>query len=335
MRKPLFIFLILFTAPSLYGQQRNGLTQFFLIMQKDHPALVGADDFLQINVSYSQPWNDFTEDADNYSVSAFTPLGHSKAMDEVRRGPRISNEESIEAYSKLSSLRRRHGIGILAEGNNLGPQKELDLKAYYAYHIPVSDKFNLSLGTGLGVYQQEINLNDLTVRDPVNDEFYQQIISSGGKQTRFIADFGIALYAENIYFSITGKSLVEEELSGESLLTNFTREKGGSFLVGYKRALNDKLSVHLNGSVLYSELYDMIYMGAVRFKYDDFIYAGGSFHHDYKWSLLLGLNAAKNIYIHYAYDNHTGYINEFSRGTHQVTVGLSLINNFFKKPLSW
>lgn len=327
--------VFLLSALSLHGQSSSGLSNYFMVLPKEHPALAGADDFVQFNFSYSKPWDGLVEDVNSFSAGFFAPLGNKTAIDQIRRNARVSDESLIEKYSEDPSNRRRHGLGVLAELNNLGPQSEFEFKAYYAYHIPLNRKVNLSLGMSAAIYQQSIDFSNLTVRES-GDEFYNQLVNSSGNQMRALGNFGMSVYTDQYYISLTGKSLIDQQMNGVGdIFSNFTREKSNEILMGYKFDLSRNMRMHLNSSVVYSKIYDLSYMGAARIVFLDFIYIGGAYFHDQKMSMLLGLNADKKFYLHYSYDYYLNSIKYFAQGTHQITANILIFNKYFKQPLSW
>ncbi|MEM7106947.1 MAG: PorP/SprF family type IX secretion system membrane protein [Bacteroidota bacterium] len=334
IRYRLTILLAVFVSTNVLGQTSD-LSQFFLILPKAHPALAGVDDFFQINMSYSQPLNNVTSTSGSYALSMFKALGNNDALGGVQRGSRVSNPKLIQQYGRLPSIRRRHGVGFLAENTQLGPQEELDIRAYYSYHIPISKRTSLSLGTSAGIYQNQVDFSSFQVRNPSDDIFYQNLIQSEGNQIHALLDLGVSIYSQKFYLSISGRSLIDEALGGNEFLSNFSREQSINGLIGYKIRLSSNIRLHMNGAIEYSELYNEDYFGAIRVLIHEIIYLGGAYDHDSKWSVLAGFNVSKKMYLSYAYDRHTDFLNEFSDGSHHLTLSLALSNFYFNQPYAW
>lgn len=315
--------------------QADVLNQFYINLPKQNPAFAGVDDFTQVNLQFSQPWNSLSSDAANYSLSIFSPLGHSKALDDIKRGSRISAPVKLNQMEQLPSLRRRHGVGLSIDNNQLGPSKEIDIAAYYAYHLPVSKSINVSLGVSSALYNQRISLSNLTVRNPTDDLFYQNLIQSSGNSTRLLTNLGLAVYSRKLYLSVGAFSVIDELLQNDALINNFSRETSYRTLLGWKLDLSPKFSTHVTGVLSYSDLYDFGYKSALRLVINNTSYIGGAYHQDYKYSFILGFNANRTIYINYAYDRYLNFLRDFVNGTHNLTLSIQLFNTFNKSPLSW
>ena len=328
------LFFVLVGYSGLYGQ-RDVLNQFYINLPSQNPAFAGADDFMQVNLQFTQPWNNVASDAQNYTLSVFSPIGHSKAVDDIRRGSKISAPQQLVTMSQSSSIRRRHGVGLAIGQARLGPSKELDVAAYYAYHLPISKTFNISLGVSSGIFNQKIDVQDLTVRNETDDLFYQSLIQSSGSSTRFLTDFGLAVYSKKLYLALGAQSVIDELIQDEPLFDNFSRENTFNGLIGWEVPLSSRVSTHVTGSLSYSNLYDFRYKTALRVIFNETAYLGGAYHQDYKYSIIVGFNASKSVYINYAYDRYVNFLSDFANGSHNLTLSLQLFNSFNKSPLSW
>ncbi|MBK6266536.1 PorP/SprF family type IX secretion system membrane protein [Marivirga sp. S37H4] len=334
--KIVILFLLITLSFALQGQDLLSRTQIFHAIEWQHPAMAGVQDKISADLMYRQALNSYGKESGYYQAGLFYPIKKGRGNMAERSGFKISNPAKARALYRSTKARRKQGIGMQLNAIKLGPLDRKEVKAFYAYHLPVSYNFTVSLGSSLKLQQNMIGFENLTVRDEVNDDFYQQIInSSAGKQSNLQFDIGAALYNPEYYFTFTAKSLFITELQNNEVLEYLKDCTSYSFLAGYKWIIHPDFSLMPNAEINYFSTYGMQYKGALRFKYKELIYLGAGLHYDLKYSALLGVNIPGNVFLHYSYDYYTGFIREFANGVHEVSLSYLFNNKNASTPFTW
>lgn len=330
--------LFLMSAGNLAGQQAD-FTQYYLNLPAINPGFTGVEDFIDVKMAYRQGWNGFGAKNSDYYLSLYGALKSSIQSTLRNNSLRISDPtifNEIQNNKDLrSKLRRKHGVGGVIEGKDIGTFKSTRLAINYAYHLPVSGKVNWSLGTSLGYHNRRVNFSGYTVRDEINDLFYQQLLLSGnGNNNTFLIDFGTSVYTQDMYVAFSSTGLVAKEISSSS---EFQLEAIQSYAVQAGKIFTVSPSVEISTGARadYSDLYDLIWSVNARMRYNKFIYLGASYQDKVKASAIFGLILDGKYNINYAYDYYTSSSSNFRVSVHEVIVGIALFNQYQLSNRMW
>jgi type IX secretion system PorP/SprF family membrane protein len=325
--------MVLTICHEVSGQEED-YTQYFINLPAVNAGFTGLDDYFNLNSGVREGWNSFGVENNNLYLSVFGALNSSKRSGRKNNSLRLSSPEIFEEVQQDKKFRRRHGLGGVMTNRTVGPYKSLGAAINYAYHLPISGKLNVSLGSRLEYTNQRIDFTGLTVRDEVNDLFYQSLIQSGqGSQNTFLVDFGAVLYSNRFYLGLSSSNLIIEKLNEDQLfsLTEGTRYRLQS---GAVFSLNPELELSPGVTATYQESYDLLWTANLRVRYKNLISLGAAYNSDAKVSLLVGL-AVTNFSINYAYDIYTSDLSDFDVHTHELVLSVSLFNRYKLKPRFW
>ncbi len=332
----LIVTAIVLSAGNIQGQDLLSRTQIYHAVEWQHPGLAGVQDKLSADLMYRQALNSYGNESGYYQVGVFYPIKKRIGEDAGSSGFKLSNQDKAEEIYNSKKARRKQGLGLQLNKIKIGPLDRTEVKAFYAYHLPISDQFNLSLGSALKFQQNMIGFDNLTVRDEINDSFYQQIInSSAGAQSNLQMDIGTALYSNDLYFTFTARSLFITELQSNEILEYLKDGQTFNFLAGYKWRVHPDFTLLPNAEINYFSTFGTQYKGSLRIKYKELIYAGAGMQNELKWSALLGFNIPGDIFLHYSYDYYTGFIQEFANGVHEVSLSYLFNNKNASTPFTW
>ncbi len=326
---PIFIFIL--SIGNLLAQDID-YTQYYLNLAGLNSGFTGIEDFLDVKLATRQGWNNFGEKNSHVFVSAYGTIKNANLSPLKNSSLRLSNPEYYNRILSKKNMRRKQGIGGMITNQDIGLYKSVRMTANYAYHLPISKKLNWSLGAKLGYINQKINFAGYTVRDEINDTFYQQLIKANqGTENLILADFGSALYSNNFYIGVSSVNLMMKRLGGFDLLStdqsiHYSVQTGGNISLGNGLLLQPgfKLTV--------SEDYPLYWAVNARLKYKDFMYGGIAYENEVKISALFGFFINNTYSIHYAYDKYLNTLNSFNVSVHEVVVGISLSNRYGLKP---
>jgi type IX secretion system PorP/SprF family membrane protein len=332
--KQVLIFSLLFTGAYRALAQEDDYTQYYLNLPAMNAAYTGMDDYLNVNTGVREGWNNFGVENSNLYLSAFGTLNNASRSGRRNNSLRTSNPQIFEDMQSDKKFRRRHGVGGMMTSRTVGPYKSFGAFTNYSYHLPLSSKLNLSLGTRLGYTSQRIDFMGLTVRDEINDLFYQSLLQSGqGSQNSFLVDFGTMLYSKKFYFGVSTSNLIVKRFNGDQL---FNLNEGVRYRIqsGTVFSLSPTMELSPAISATYQESYEIQWVANLRLRYKKLVSLGTAYTSDSKISILVGL-ATTNLSINYAYDIYTSDLSVFDVNAHELVLGINLFNKYKLKPRFW
>ncbi|MDO1502042.1 type IX secretion system membrane protein PorP/SprF [Winogradskyella maritima] len=279
------LIVFLFGVMTLQGQQDPQYTQYMYNMAVLNPAYAGSDEGISLGLLYRNQWTGF-----DGAPETATLFGHSK-------------------------LGGHLGLGLSLIADELGPVKETNLYADIAYQLKLDDTHHLGLGFKVGATFHDIGLNNLTVFDP-NDPFFSENVNS----TTPNLGAGAFLYSDSYYLGVSIPNLLESvhlNANGSQLGTERqhlfitggyvfeltkTLKLKPSFLV--KSAFNASTSFDINLNALF---YEKLELGA-SYRYDDSV------------SALVNFAITIDLKIGYAYDAITSRLRPFAPSSHEIFV---------------
>jgi len=310
-------------------------TQYYVNLPSVNPGFTGVEDFWDLKVSYRQQWNDFSNENSNIYASLFGTLGTTSPTAYKDNSLRISDPYAYDRLSNEKDLRRRHGIGGMLSSRTLGPFTAFEFNANYAYHIPISNSFSLSLGTKLGYLNHQLDFTQFTVRDEVNDAFFQMLMNANeGNQSYFTLDLGSILYSKSFYFGLSTNSLVNQKISGDDF-NEFLTDQTYEVITGMEKQISTNMEIYPSARLRYSEIFDLNWEVNLRLRYKERIYIGGAYENDVRASFLFGLTLDTRYNINYSYDYFLNQLNDFNTGNHEVVIGIALFNKYSMKTKNW
>jgi type IX secretion system PorP/SprF family membrane protein len=314
--------------------QENDFTQNYLNLPSVNPGFTGMNEYMDLRSGIREGWNNFGIKNNNGYLSAYTALGNASRSGRKNNSLRISNPTLFDEVQKDKKFRRRMGLGGMLSQRTVGPYRSVTESVNFAYHLPVSSKLSLSLGTKVGHMNQRIDFTGLTVRDDVNDVFYNSLIAANqGVQNTVTIDFGALLYSNRFYFGVSTNNLVAERLNGEFL---FDLNDGLRYRIqtGIFFPVSSDWSLSPAVTAIYAEGYSLQWSATMRLRYKELLFVGAGLEPDSKLSLLVGLSTTY-LSIGYSYDVYTSSLNNFNANTHEIVLGLTLFNKYKLKPSFW
>jgi type IX secretion system PorP/SprF family membrane protein len=331
-----FIMVNFCITEAVQSQDVLSRTQLFHAIEWQSPAMAGIQNNLSADIMYRQALNGYGNQSGYVQAGLFYPIKKAKGENINNSSFALSNPEKAEEFYNSKVARRKQGVGLQLNSIQLGPLDRTEIKGFYAYHLPVSKKFNLSFGSALKFQQNSIGFNNLNVRDKANDELYQRLMdTNAGRQSNVQMDLSLAYYSNTLYLSFVANSLFIQSFQENEMATYMNDGLNFSLIAGYKWNLNSELSLLPNAEINYFATTGGQYKSSLRLRYKDLMYIGMGMHHQLKWAGLFGLNIPGNFFLHYSYDYYTGFIQEFSNGVHEVSLSFLFNNKNSSTPYTW
>ncbi len=330
--KALIISLFVFPG-CLLAQTPIDRSQIFANQEWGSPGFVGANDLTKLDLAYRQVINSTGAGLNVYQFGIFAPLNNSYSPEGDNSSFAISDPSLLSTINSNKKLRRKHGLGAAVSSMHYQNLSVNNVQVNYAYHLPLTNKLNVGLGTAIHWESTGIGVDQLTLRDPENDILYQNLLQSGGfNNTTFYTDFGVSIYGQKGYLNlnltqITLFSADSTQASNEVLIP--------SAGFGYRWSINSQFSINTNLALRINEVFNNDYIFTLRCNYREMLYIGAGYHHDLKTSGFVGFKLPKAIFLNYSYDIYANYGEQISSGTHELSLTYLLNNKKSAAPLAW
>ncbi len=320
---------------SLPVQAQNSLfnTQYYQIAPAVNPGFTGIDNFLDIKINFRNEWSGFTESPSTSYLAVSGNLKKETQASSKQYSLRTSNPSVVsKLYKKELSIaeKLRHGIGGYLLLDKQGPFKQLIGSVNYAIHIPLSGKTTLAMGVSGNINNKKIDYSSITLRDD-NDDYYQNLLSEGSKNTYLEINPGVVFYGKHYYISYSPHKLFRSPLSSDQT------EDQEKFLDHYILAgtnFNLSESVRMQPSLLFNS--NEVYGASWAFTAKTVINEKGFGAISYKSSKVLafmaGINLNNLLNLTYSYDLQVSSYSRYMKGAHEVTLGLMLFKTDLRAP---
>ncbi|WP_241739010.1 PorP/SprF family type IX secretion system membrane protein [Pontibacter beigongshangensis] len=309
MRKPLLLLIALAAvAVQAVAQQRPQYSQYMVNNYILNPAITGIEDYADIRVSNRRQWMGLDGAPVTYYVSGHMPLNKGAAS------------------NKYHKALAHHGVGVLLHTDQTGPLRRTGLTGSYAYHLPITNKINVSAGASAGLIRNSLNANELEFTNP-NDP-----LVGGGNINRNMLDLNLGLwvYSKNFSVGFAGAQLLEdaggfrapeEERAALGLQRHY-------FATGsYRWNATSTLDVIPSVMVKMAGPSPVSIDGNVRVMYDQRFWVGAGYRQRDALVAMVGVYVSPLLDVSYSYDATTSNINRVSAGTHEIVVGFKLLND--------
>jgi type IX secretion system PorP/SprF family membrane protein len=324
--------IICLIANSVWGQISGG-DQYYINLPGRNPAFTGIDNLLDVHLRYRKTSSQLGNNPSNLGFSVFGKFGKAGSGVYRNNSFRVSDPGIYPAESSFIS--RKHGLGLTINSFKLNGYDRKSVGLNYAYHIPVHDQWALSLGTSINLVTERFKVDDLTVRDPINDQFYQSVMANGtGTAGSYSLAFGGALYSENFFVGLGANTIMNSQFSSGGL-TPVTAEPEFYLVSGKTMKVNALLSIQPTVQFSYDGLHAERIGAGVRVRYKTLVWAGVHYEHAQKVSYLFGLNIQSKLLVYYAYDQFTNDLKELKAGNHEVIIRIPFLNKHSLNTYTW
>jgi type IX secretion system PorP/SprF family membrane protein len=331
-----YILTILITSFSLTGfaQSKPQYSQYMMNSYLINPAVSGIEDYVDIKTGYRNQWTDFPGAPVTYYVSANMPIGKP---DRTSTGATPNISKTIRRPLSLSTEFRgaprvpgHHGVGIVLVSDRIGATVQNSISASYAYHIPVSGMLKLAIGASGGITQYTLDFSKIQVKD--NPDL--AVLPSG--QLSAIQpniNVGAWLYSRHFFMGLSANQLIFDNFNYANPDNSVSsRAWVGTTLPHYFLTAGFRYEPSEEWAIIPSTMIKRVSQAPISFDinvkaiHKDRFWFGASYRHKDAVVGLLGVNISSFINLGYSYDYTISNINERSKGSHEVVVGIMLNN---------
>lgn len=312
---------------SANAQQQGLYSNFLLNGYIFNPALAGIEDHLDLKTSFRRQWMNLPASPTTMYASLHGAINQADLNKEELGSLPMRGASTIK-FKNIQPLKIRHGVGGFFLNDRAGLITRNTISLGYSIHLPLNHTYYLAIGANVGAHF--FSLGKPNLREQNDDAF------AGSQNMGTIPDVqsGMYLYSNKLQIGISGTQLVANRFSfaknNQSVASN-TLTRHYFATASYKIPLDPDFDLLPVGIVRYTEASPLSYEGGAKIRYRNTFWAGGTYRLGDAATGMVGFSLFNFVDLCYAFDFTTTQIQNTSKGTHEIVLGLRLNN---KKPNS-
>lgn len=259
--------------------------------------------------------------------------------DSIKRAVRkLDTKAKAELRKQLKSKRfqpdLKHGLGASLFQNSQGNFSHYSAQLSYALHIPLSKTVQASLGAAAIFSNSRVDVNPLKVKT-ANDDAYQRYLESSGSEMYMYANIGGMIYSEKFYGGYSFNRVIQQSFGGDLGLSETATEAEHNLILGLNFPVSSKIEV-TPGVLFQIKGNSPAKVNAnVRAVYDQKFMAGIYYQAEESIDIMFGMMITDAMRVTYSFDYSTSEIQDYSAGSHELTLGFMLGRGKAPSPYLW
>lgn len=305
MKKDLLILFFLKLCLVATAQQDPQFSQYMFNIANFNPGSVGSSNNICLSGVHRQQW-----------------VGFPKAP--------IATSFNVNAPVRPFGLSSGVGLNILSD--ELGFNNDLGLSAAYAYQLNIGSG-SLGIGVNLGFFNKALKAewyipSELSGSTPPASD--PSIPAQDESQIAFDMGFGLFYSTENLYFGISASHLNQAKIRYETSTPYLARHYYA--VAGYRMQMSNPLFEILPSVIIKSDgrSNSLDVSGLVR--YNKKFWGGVSYRPGDAVVGIFGVELFNGVRVGYSYDFITSSIGNYSKGSHEFTLGYCFSLSLDKTP---
>jgi type IX secretion system PorP/SprF family membrane protein len=329
MKRIVSILCFLCVTISMKAQQIPQYSQYMRNQFMLNPGAAGVYDFMDLTLSGRWQWIGFGNEPRTAFLSGSTVLGKKNRQP---YNPAFRISQGIVRNPEIKTGKLKHAVGGQLLTDQYGAFRKMNFAGTYAIHIPVSQNYNLSFGTRLGLtnntFLQDkavaLNPNDPFAAYGGGDQEYDAFVANNSN--KFIMDIGAGfyLYSKKMFFGVAADHLSKDFVEFGSGTVNFNTQIHFNATAGIKLPINDDLT--LIPSILVKNMRPAPFSleGSLLAEYKEWLWMGVSYRNSDAVIGMFGFNVSETFKFGYSYDFSVSRMNQVSSGGHELVLGIML-----------
>jgi len=311
-----------------FAQYVPNNSQAFQFINLYNPAFSGIEPFTDIKLGYRYQWAGIegAPKALNLSINTRT----KQPLDLVYNTPRSSNLNLKIPKKKLML----HGLGVNVFSTTYGQIKTVGGALNYSLHFAVSRKLRAAVGVGAILNNTKLSMEGLTVREPINDAYYNSLLQNGSTTTELNVRAGALLYSRNFYFGFSYLPVFQKALQSTdlSLTKPFYR---GSAQLGVSLPVNTVVDIKPSVVAMVQMNNSVTMDYTIKAYMRDLLWFGFSYRSVQSGVALFGLNVNQTFGFAYSYEMSLSKFKQFNGGSHEMVLAIRLNNFKHQEQYTW
>ena len=305
MKKDLCIFILLLMGLISYSQQDPQFSQYMFNLASFNPGYVGSTNMICLSGVNRQQWVGFpgAPSASHFNINApVKPFGRSS------------------------------GVGLSILSDNLGFNKDLGLSVAYAYRLDIGSG-TLGIGVNIGLFNKALEAEWYIPSELEGSTTPDQDPSIPKKDESQIAfDMGMGLFysTDNLYFGISTTHLNQAQIRYETSNPYLARHYYA--IAGYRLQLSNPLFEILPSAIIRSDGRTNSFDVSSLVRYNKKFWGGVSYRAGDALTGIIGFELFNGVRVGYSYDFNTSSIGNYSKGSHEFTLGYCFNLSLDKTP---
>jgi type IX secretion system PorP/SprF family membrane protein len=224
---------------------------------------------------------------------------------------------------------KKMALGLNLNYDKFGANRNTDFLLNYAYYVPLTSKWKLSMGLRMGFTSAKFSTAYL---DRVWDQGDPVVEASNVSAMMPKAGAGLQLSTKNFYAGFSAPDLImsdKQNLYGNEGKPFFSKKRNYMMMAGYRVKLSDSYKLYPNLRISYFPDSKVRTDLNLIFEITDYFWAGATYSSYKSHALMAGTHISSRVRFAYAY--------EFKRdlgvnlNTHEINLMLNLDGLFRKK----
>jgi type IX secretion system PorP/SprF family membrane protein len=242
----------------------------------------------------------------------------------INRQQWMGLEGSPQTVSLTGNIKygQNKGIGIVLINDQAGPVKTATIAGDFAYHIKLSQDWNLSGGVRLGMSSMSVNFSALRLVSTV-DPLFQGDRSTGMKTN---TGWGIKLSKgqDGLFFSIAQPRVLNYDFGAQN---GAYKDVAYYYaMAGTKVKLNDAVNLYPSAMARLSPdaptTWDVNVTANISNKFD----VGASLRSQDSYGARFGVQVSPKLYMGYVYEVPTSALSKMASNTHEIALRFYVFN---------
>lgn len=293
MSRVIFTIALAFLLKVALAQQEPNFSQYMYNQIDYNPGSAGYKDMISLSALGRQQWLGFPGKP---TVSVF----------------------SVNAPVK--PLKINSGIGLVFQNDNIGYNKDINVKFAYAYRMVINETGKLGIGISGGFRNKVFKPDYWLTADGGSGT--DPNIPTNESGTAFDMGFGLFYNAEDLYLGLSVANLLQSPVKYKSAVYNNNRHY---FLTaGYNLPLKNSFELQPSVMLMSDGMITSADINTV-LMYNNRFWGGVSYRINSSFVGMVGIELMSGLRVGYSYDVATTDMVKNSNGTHELMIGYNFV----------
>jgi type IX secretion system PorP/SprF family membrane protein len=324
MFKYIALIVVYFSVSTIYSQQMPQYSQYLRNQFMINPGAIGVYDFVDVTIGGRLQWVGLTDAPKTTYLSFSSPLNKGKANIKYNPGVRLSS--GIVKNPELKTGKFRHAVGGQLIADQYGAFRKIQVSGTYAIHIPITQEYNISFGTKLGI-TNNVFLQDKAVianSSTIIDNTYIGFTNNQGNLNVLNLGAGFYLYSKQLFFGVAADQLSKNLLIFGSGSENFDPKIHFNITGGIRLPISPDLTITPAFLVKYMNPISLSIEATTQLEYKEWLWTAISYRHKDALISMFGMNISNKFKVGYSYDFSINQFRNYSSGGHELMLGIML-----------